>query len=131
MFYATGKQTRFEVPVFQGGDNDPRRNIFLGQVGLDGLPGEPEGVCRRLDVVDRQTVVGHERRERVECAGLVEHLGHDLEPQGARQADDRTDDRGVVGVDADAVDEGAVDLEDVDREPLEVRQRAEAGAEVV
>jgi len=49
-------------------------------------------------------------------------LGDDRQPERVRQADDRPDDRGVVGVRPQPGDEGPVDLEGVDREALEVGQ---------
>jgi len=44
---------------------------------------------------------------------------------------DRPHDRAVLHVVADALHERAVDLEGIDREPLEVAERGIAGAEVV
>ena len=55
----------------------------------------------------------------------------DFEPEPAREADDRLGDRGVLRVRLEIGDEGNVDLERVDREVLQVRQRRIAGAEVV
>jgi hypothetical protein len=55
----------------------------------------------------------------------------DVQPQAVGQADDRLGDGGVVGVGQDVLDELAVDLQLVQRQPLQVRQRRVADAEVV
>src|SRR5215831_19024295 len=69
-----------------------------------------------------------------ECADLrleLDALGHGLEPErlaerdhGARQL------RAIVGV-GETAHEGAVDLQDVDRETVQVRKRGVTGAEVI
>ncbi|MNP74264.1 hypothetical protein D3C76_1711140 [compost metagenome] len=56
--------------------------------------------------------------------GLVLHtLGNDGQLHAAAQGDDRAGDGGVVGVVGQAADERFVDLEDVQRQALEVAQR--------
>jgi hypothetical protein len=47
------------------------------------------------------------------------------------ELDDRPGQGGVLAVAGDRVDEGLVDLEDVDREAAQVAERGVAGAEVV
>ena len=61
----------------------------------------------------------------------LDALGGDLEAERVGHGHDRGDERGVVGVGAEPVDERSVDLHGVDREPLEVAERRVAGAEVV
>src|SRR6187200_2351262 len=64
--------------------------------------------------------------ERLECAqllGCLDALGDALDAERVREVDDAAHDRGVVGVDAETGDEGAVHLEQVDGEALEVQQR--------
>ena len=61
----------------------------------------------------------------------LDALGDDLQAERAGDLDDGGDDRRVLVLGADAVDERAVDLDDVEREALQARQRRVAGAEVV
>ncbi|HWG73713.1 MAG TPA: hypothetical protein VG184_06630 [Acidimicrobiales bacterium] len=58
-------------------------------------------------------------------------LGHDIEPQGVAQADDRPYHLGVAGVDPETSDEAAVDLDHVHREAPQVTQAGPPGTEVV
>ena len=61
----------------------------------------------------------------------LDALGDDLEPEVAAEVDRRAHDRGVVLVAGHVHDERLVDLDLVDRQPLEVAERRVAGAEVV
>ena len=61
----------------------------------------------------------------------LDALGHDLQVEVVAEADDGAHDGGILGVHREVVDEGAVDLERVEREALEVVERAVAGAEVI
>ncbi len=61
----------------------------------------------------------------------LDAFGDCAQSEGVGQRDDGGDDGFVVGVGGDAGHEGAVDLDDVDREPFEVGQGRVAGAEVV
>ncbi|RMS60168.1 hypothetical protein ALP65_04561, partial [Pseudomonas aeruginosa] len=64
--------------------------------------------------------------------GLGFHaLGDDLQVQRAAEGDDRRDDRGVVAVVGQLVDEATVDLQFARRQALEIEQAGVAGAEVV
>ena len=66
------------------------------------------------------------------CSLVLDALGHRLEPERVRELDDRLHDGGVLGARHDAVDEGLVDLQRVDRQQLaQVAQRGVADAEVV
>jgi hypothetical protein len=70
----------------------------------------------------------------VQCIALLnllDALGHDFQPEGARQATDRRDDRMILRLVGQPGDEAAIDLEGIDREPAQVRQSRIAGAEVV
>ena len=63
---------------------------------------------------------------------LFDALGHGREAELESKLDDRGDDGCVLRALAEAVHEGAVDLDDVDRhQVLEVRERGVAGAEIV
>src|SRR3954447_8757885 len=62
--------------------------------------------------------------------GLDALRAHD-HVERVRHVDGGRDDRVVGGAAAEALDEHAVDLELVEREPPEVRERRSAGAEVV
>ena len=61
----------------------------------------------------------------------LDTLGDALLVEGTSEVHHGIDDRGVALVDADARDEGAVELDRVDREAAQVGQRRVAGAEVV
>src|SRR5262249_49489648 len=52
----------------------------------------------------------------------LDPLGRNAQLQALRQRDDRPDDRGVTAAGPDLADERAVDLDRVDREPIEVAQ---------
>jgi hypothetical protein len=58
-------------------------------------------------------------------------LGDDLHAEAVGDPDQRLDDHAAPGAAFDAADEGAVDLDDVDREIQQMGQRGEAGAEIV
>ena len=47
---------------------------------------------------------------------VLDALGHDFQPEGARQATDRGDDRMILGLVGQPGDEAAIDLEGIDRE---------------
>ena len=102
-------------------------------------PARRVGSQERLGGID-----AHRSREQVPLAqraaeadepfglvGLLDALGNDLEPERPPEIDDRPGDRGPLAGRRDAGDERAVDLQDVDREALEVAQRRVAGPEVV
>ena len=75
------------------------------------------------------------RRSRARAGGRaarrLDALGQGGEAEAVGHGDDRPDDDRVVVAGAEAVDERPVDLEHVERQALEPRQRREAGAEVV
>ena len=69
-----------------------------------------------------------------QCGGLLgsfDAFGHGAEAEGAGEIDDELADRELRRVDGDVVDEGLVDLQDVERQAAEVVERGVAGAEVV
>ena len=76
-------------------------------------------------------VVAAEAAQLRELRLVFDPLGDHVEREGPRHADDRLDDRRPLLLDAERVDEGAVDLERVEREAVEVGERRVAGAEVV
>ena len=61
----------------------------------------------------------------------MHELVHLLEEVAFGHLDHRLGDGGIVGIAGDVADEGAVDLDGVDRQMLQVRQRGMAGAEIV
>ena len=75
--------------------------------------------------------VAPERVEAVERLARLDALGGDLEVEVAAELDRRADDRLVAAARLHPEHERLVDLDLVDREPRELRQRGEAGAEVV
>src|SRR4051794_10644841 len=72
-----------------------------------------------------------EALERLELLDGLDALGDRAEAEAVGDVDDRRDDRGVVLLGAEPVDERAVDLDRVDRDALQARERRVAGAEVV
>jgi len=64
------------------------------------------------------------------CVGL-DTFGHHPDAEAVRQRDGGLDDGGVVLVETETVGEGAVDLEHVDGEPFEIRERREPRTEIV
>src|SRR5205823_1476867 len=93
-------------------------------------PADLVGGHRRAPVVALRTRAAH-RLEGPDLGLVLHALGEHVEAERTRQADDRGHDRVVLGVGAEPVDEGPVDLQQVDRQPLEARERRVAGAEVV
>ena len=61
----------------------------------------------------------------------LDPFGHDFEVQRLAQLHERLNDRSGLGRRGQARHEGSVDLQNVDRELLEIGQRGEAGAEIV
>src|SRR5256885_298105 len=71
------------------------------------------------------------RGEELQLLLRLDAFGDDLEPELAAHRDDGRADRGVIRVPPEIRHERAVDLERLDREMLEVRERGVAGAEIV
>ena len=69
--------------------------------------------------------------QHLQLLGGLHALGHGLHVEGARQRYDRGDQRRDVGRVGDALHEGLVDLERVDRQLGQEAQRGIAGAEIV
>src|SRR5215213_9674774 len=69
--------------------------------------------------------------QRTQLLGTLDALRDDAQTQRLSQAHDGVDDRGLLGVAAQPVDERAVDLQVVEPEPLEVAERRVARPEVV
>src|SRR5882762_5146065 len=87
--------------------------------------------CRRYREVIALDLVAAVRGEQLELLLRFHALGHDLELEAVREADDRERDHRVLRVCGDVANEGVVDLERVDGETLEVREARIAGAEIV
>ena len=75
--------------------------------------------------------VAPEGLQPLELGRRLDALADAAQPEAARQLHDRSDEHLVAGRAAEALDEGAVDLHDVDRQAGEVAERRVAGAEVV
>src|SRR5437667_11420839 len=71
------------------------------------------------------------RGEQLELLLRFHALGHDLEFEAVREADDRERDHRVLRVGGDVANEGVVDLERADRETLEAREARIARAGIV
>src|SRR5436309_978978 len=74
-------------------------------------------------------VLAPEFAQPVELAFGLDALGNRVELQRLRQPDDRTRERRLLRVAVDTDDERSIDLQDVDREALEVAQRRVARPE--
>ena len=81
--------------------------------------------------VEALRLVATEVAEPVERLSVLHALRDDTEPEVATQLDGGPDDREVVGPDEHVRHERAVDLEFLDRQPLQVGQRGEPCPEVV
>ena len=75
--------------------------------------------------------VDAELAQQLERLGVLDALGDGLQAEAARERDDRLDDVGAGRVRREVAHELDVDLEEVERELLEVGEAAVAGAEVV
>ena len=87
------------------------------------------GSARREEVA--LGVVAAEPAQLRELGLVLDPLGDHVQREGAGHADDRLDDRRALLLDPERVDEGAVDLQRVEGEAVEVGERGVAGAEVV
>ena len=64
--------------------------------------------------------------------GLVlDAFGNHFEAEAAGHADDGLDDHRIAGIGLDVADEGAVDLQLIERQPAQIGKRRIAGAEIV
>jgi hypothetical protein len=71
------------------------------------------------------------RAQEIELLESLHALGGDAELEAEPELHDAAHDRDVVGIGVDAADERAVDLDPVDRQPLEQHQAGLPGAEIV
>ncbi len=71
------------------------------------------------------------RAQDVELAHCLDALTDGVEVKGLRHSDDGGDDRPIVGVGLETLDERAVDLQFVDGEAAQSRERGKAGTEIV
>ena len=102
--------------------------------GRSSARGQPAVELRRRQRAAEQEPLRHvafQGGEHVEHLGRLDALGDDLEPEMAREVDGRAHDRRVGRVVGHADDEGAVDLDLVQGQALEVGQGRVTGAEVV
>ena len=76
-------------------------------------------------------VVAAETAELHQLDLVLQFLGDHVQREGPRHAEDGLDDRRALLFDSEALDERAIDLQAVEREPVEVSERGVAGAEVV
>ena len=114
-----------QVGARRGCPGQAGRGLAQRVLGLDQLGG-----ARAAEQVALATVAADLAQARQLQRGL-DALGDHRQAEGVAELDDGLDDRRVLGVDAQAVDERAVDLDRLDREPLQVGERRVAGAEVV
>ena len=103
---------------------------------LYGLPGRDElGKSRRPAAACSSRSPGSSRSRATSrnssCSRVPTPSATTFSPEAAREADDRLGDGRVLRVGLEVGDERDVDLQRVDREMLQVRQRRVAGAEVV
>src|ERR1022692_490086 len=89
-------------------------------VGWDGSP-EGEALC----------VVAAQLAQRALNARGLDSFGSDAQAEVAAELDDRSDEHCIVMVGLHAPHERAIDLDLIDWQLLQLRQRGEAGAEVV
>src|SRR5712691_9425096 len=102
------------------GCGDPRGDELV-HLGRFAGPGEQESLGP----------IAAQRLQRSELALRFDPFGHDGQAEGVRQVDDGGHD-GVLGSDvAHAADERPVDLDEIERELPQVRERGVPGAEVV
>src|SRR5438093_10898968 len=71
------------------------------------------------------------RGEQLELLLRFHALGHDLQFEAVREADDRERDHGVLRVGGDVANEGVFELGRIDRETLQVREARVARPEIV
>src|SRR3954469_6844686 len=93
--------------------------------------GQPVAQRRRLAEVEALGVVDAHAPQQRRRLAVADVLGHRALAEPARDVDDRLDDELVGPVDGRVADELAVDLQVVERQVLEVVERAEARTEVV
>ncbi|RYE89710.1 MAG: hypothetical protein EOO75_11355, partial [Myxococcales bacterium] len=84
-----------------------------------------------LGEVEALHLVAAERPQELELGLDLDALGDDLEAEAVAEGQDGAGDGHVLDVERRAAHELAVDLDDVHRKPLDVRERGVAGAEVV
>src|SRR4029079_16422694 len=84
----------------------------------------------RAEVVTLHLVARAFAQERL-LLGRLDAFGDDRQAQGLTHRDDRLGNRAIFRVARDLADEGAVDLQRVDREALQMRERRVARAEIV
>src|SRR3984893_497203 len=116
------------------GSSDPELRAFW----LAQAPAEPV-VHERADDLTRLgpgevialAEVATELAQRLELPAGLDAFGRHREAERVREGDDGLDDRRVLGVLAEAVNERLVDFQDVDGKQLEVAERRLARAEVV
>src|SRR5580658_1563051 len=89
--------------------------------------------CERLWTADGVTLneVDTHAPRRIERTRVLDLLGDHLEVERARELDHRGHHRLVHGVAREIAHEGAVDLQEIHRQILEVRERADARAEII
>src|SRR3569623_1790637 len=91
------------------------------------------GLVLRQGPADEETLylIAARLAQEGELFGCLHALRHHVEAQAPRHGDDGGDDGRVVLIGLHVADEGAVDLESLDREALEIAQRRIARAEIV
>ena len=98
---------------------------FCSEEALDGIRVERDGQVEALPALAAEPL------EQLQLVGVLDALGDRPQPQRPTHPQHRVHEHGAVGMRVDAVDEALVDLQHVDRELLQVRQRRVPRAEVI
>ena len=102
------------------------------------LPAEPHGYQAResilhtvAEMLNWAVMFGAIGAQEGELVPGLHALGNDVEIEPVAHLDDRRDDRGIVAVDGSVDHKRAIDLQRVNRKPLQVTQARIARAEIV
>src|SRR5579883_3465701 len=116
----------------KGGHGKTLKNKETGSGGprQGGLPGQRRGLAGLAEQVALDVVAAGGAHQRVLLLGL-DPLGGGDDVEAAGEARDGADDRGAVAPARQLLHEGAVDLDLVEWEHLQIAERRVAGAEIV
>src|SRR6185437_10032392 len=97
------------------------------------------GAHERLDIVRREGLadqitlreVAAELPQQAPGLGLLDSLGDDAQAHAVPQADGRSDDGRLIAAEARMRDERAIDLQLIDRQTAQLRERRMPGTEIV
>src|SRR6266516_4967626 len=105
----------------------------LGDAGSDRVGKRLRRCCRRRGTTEVETLraVTTEILHDPLLGTALDSLGHELESERLAEAHDSSEERKILHTTVDLCGEAAVDLYDVDRKTLKIRERCIARAEVV